>query len=541
MIIVATFIDVYLPAYALRSQTLLENKTKTNQPNNATVLAFLFFISVNAFGAFVFYHQFVKDINQQLSISTYKAVALIDQVFTFAEKASLDALAESDDKCDAILLVLREKVALVPFVRTITLANKGVFFCSSLLGDVSHDRIQIIDEDYHSGKLFLMTGNSLKKNHPLVIFRENKPPFTALVSVDSAYIEMILNISRGNAGMNFRVGNKYIDESGVYHYNKNEMQSFFSSESYSSKYPFSIYSYTTLSNTMDKFKDEYGLLAITSSILSIVVAFLIRRLLMTPVTFSDQIKFGLQNNEFVPYFQPLIESKGNRLMGVEVLMRWNHSTDGVIPPDLFIPQAEASGLIVDMTRKLIIDTALILQSYQHILPSEFHVGFNVTSQHLEKESLIEDCLHFFKICSSERFILVLELTETSILNYTDDIMKKLKKLSSIGALLALDDFGTGHSSLTTLQKFNFNCIKIDKSFIARIGDEPCSRHIVDSVISLAKKLELFIVAEGVETLAQENYLREKRVDCLQGYLYSPPLDKDQFGLYLIKSQFNNVE
>lgn len=496
---------------------------------------------MNTLGLFVFYHQCVKDINQQLNNSTDKAVTLIEQVFSFAEKASVDALAESDDKCDAILLVLREKVALVPFVRTITLANKGVFFCSSLLGDVSHDRIQINDNDFYSGELFLMAGNSLKSNHPLVIFRRNKPPFTALVSVDSDYIKMILNISRENYGMNFRVGNKLLDESGAYHYKKMKQNYFFSSERNSIKYPFSIYSHTTTSNAINKFRDEYGLLATTSFFLSIVVAFLIRRLLRAPMSISEQIKSGLQNNEFAPYFQPLIESTGNRLMGVEVLVRWNHPTDGLVPPDLFIPQAEASGLIVQMTRKLIIDTAIILQSYQHILPSDFHVGFNVTSQHLEQESIVDDCLQFFKICSSERFTLVLELTETSILNYSDEIMKRLDKLSSLGVLLALDDFGTGHSSLTTLQNFNFNCIKIDKSFIARIGDEPCSRHIVDSVISLAKKLGLYIVAEGVETSVQEIYLRENSVDFLQGYLYSPPLDKENFWQYVNDSQLNNAE
>lgn len=515
-------------------------KLKINLSKNATVLSFLFFSLINTLGLFAFYHQFVKDINQQLNISTYKAVALIEQAFGFAEKASIDALAESDDKCDAMLLVLREKVALVPFVRTITLVNKGMFFCSSLLGDISHDRALINDSDYYSGKLFLMAGNHLKANHPLVIFRKDAPPFSALVSVDSDYIEMILNISRDNAGMDFRVGKTSLDDSGEYHYNQNERASFFSSESNSNKYPFSIYSYTTLSNAMQKFKNEYGFLAVSSFFLSIVVTYLIRRLLTTPLVFSDQIKFAIQKNEFIPYFQPLIESKESRLMGVEVLMRWNHSTDGVVSPDLFIPQAEACGLIVEMTRRIIIDTAIILQSYQHMLPNKFHVGFNVTSQHLEQDSLIDDCMQFFKICSNEKFVLVLELTETSILNYSDNIMKRLDKLSSIGVELALDDFGTGHSSLTTLQNFNFNCIKIDKSFIARIGDEPCSRHIVDSVISLAKKLDLFIVAEGVETRSQEQYLRENSVDCLQGYLYSPPLDKDKFWLYVKSSQLHNV-
>lgn len=133
----------------------------------------------------------------------------------------------------------------------------------------------------------------------------------------------------------------------------------------------------------------------------------------------------------------------------------------------------------------------------------------------------------------------MELTERNILNYNVETIKILKMLSLIGVKLALDDFGTGHSSLTTLQNFHFDCIKIDKSFTARISDEPSSRHIVDSVISLAKKLELSIVAEGVENNEQETYLRDNGVDFLQGYLYSPPLNKFDF-FYISEREQNRV-
>ena len=267
---------------------------------------------------------------------------------------------------------------------------------------------------------------------------------------------------------------------------------------------------------------------------------LVFKKLFAPKSFLEQVKESLLRNEFIPYFQPLVESKEKKVTGIEVLMRWNHPTDGIIPPDLFIPQAEASGLIVDMTKKIIIDTAYTLKKHEQLLPEKFHVGFNITPHYLEQESIIEDCIDFFyKICHIERFTLIMELTERNILNYNVETIKILKMLSLIGVKLALDDFGTGHSSLTTLQNFHFDCIKIDKSFTARISDEPSSRHIVDSVISLAKKLELSIVAEGVENNEQETYLRDNGVDFLQGYLYSPPLNKFDF-FYISEREQNRV-
>ncbi|MFM5555328.1 EAL domain-containing protein [Aeromonas veronii] len=330
----------------------------------------------------------------------------------------------------------------------------------------------------------------------------------------------------------FRVGNKSLNNNGEYNAGLETVNPVFSSDIKSKNYPYSIYSYISARDLLFKFKEKYGLLILLLITISTIIAGLILKVISKPFSYTEQMTIALHNGEFIPYFQPLIESKTHKVIGVEVLMRWNHPDDGIIPPDIFIPQAEASGLIINMTSKMMADVANIIKSNQDLFPDGFHIAFNITSHHLQLDSLISDCLHFQELCEKPKFSLMLELTERSILNYSVTVMERLETLSSIGIELALDDFGTGHSSLITLQTFNFNCIKIDRSFISRIDDEPESRFIVDSVITLAKKLKLSIVAEGIETTYQEEYLRMSDVDYLQGYLYARPLETLEFLKYM---------
>lgn len=521
----------YTVTLFIKGQALFTRKLKTKTHRYAVAtLSFIILISI---GLSVFCYQFIGDIRQQLSTSTHKAVELLDQVFSYAEKASAQVLAESDGQCDAEILVLREKVALVPFVRAITLANdRGMFFCSSLLGDISHDRMYLNHDDYYSDKLYLMSGNNILANHPLVIYKKNGKSISVLVSIDGDYIKIILRISKDGMPIEFRVGNKSLNNNGEYNAGLETVNPVFSSDIKSENYPYSIYSYISARDLLFKFKEKYGLLILLLITISTIIAGLILKVISKPFSYTEQMTIALHNGEFIPYFQPLIESKTNKVIGVEVLMRWNHPDDGIIPPDIFIPQAEASGLIINMTSKMMADVANIIKSNQDLFPDGFHIAFNITSHHLQLDSLISDCLHFQELCEKPKFSLMLELTERSILNYSVTVMERLETLSSIGIELALDDFGTGHSSLITLQTFNFNCIKIDRSFISRIHDEPESRFIVDSVITLAKKLKLSIVAEGIETAYQEEYLRMSDVDYLQGYLYARPLETLEFLKYM---------
>ncbi len=162
------------------------------------------------------------------------------------------------------------------------------------------------------------------------------------------------------------------------------------------------------------------------------------------------------------------------------------------------------------------------------LPPRFHFGFNICAQHCQEMSLIDDCRRFLAAFASNPVTLVLELTERELITpcqLTDQLFGELRQM---GVKIGLDDFGTGHSSLTYLQQFHVDYLKIDQSFVAMIGTNALSRHILDSTISLATRLGLETVAEGVETQEQADFLTERNVNYLQGYLYGRPLTPAQF-------------
>ncbi|MGH8410555.1 MAG: EAL domain-containing protein, partial [Pseudomonas sp.] len=246
-----------------------------------------------------------------------------------------------------------------------------------------------------------------------------------------------------------------------------------------------------------------------------------------------ELQRALGANEFVPYYQPVVRGDNIRQWaGCEVLMRWNHPREGLVRPDLFIPLAEHSGLIVPMTRALMRQTAAQLAPHTAQFADNFHVGINITARHCHDLELVEDCREFLAAFPPGKVILVLELTERELIEPTDITRQLFQALHEMGVMIAIDDFGTGHSSLGYLRNFNVDYLKIDQSFVAMIGVDALSRHILDSIIELSAKLDLGIVAEGVETQEQFDYLAAQGVDFLQGYLFGKPVPCDEFIRFL---------
>lgn len=233
-------------------------------------------------------------------------------------------------------------------------------------------------------------------------------------------------------------------------------------------------------------------------------------------------------NEFVPYFQPVVRGAPHQWSGCEVLMRWKHPKEGLVRPDLFIPLAEDSGLIVPMTRTLMHQVAAQLARHADLLPASFHIGINITAHHCRDLALVEDCREFLSAFAQGQVILVLELTERELIEPTNITFQLFEALHDMGVLIAIDDFGTGHSSLAYLRNFNVDYLKIDQSYVAMIGADALSSHILDSIIELSGKLKLGIVAEGVETTEQCEYLTAHGVDLLQGYLFGRPMPGQEF-------------
>lgn len=237
---------------------------------------------------------------------------------------------------------------------------------------------------------------------------------------------------------------------------------------------------------------------------------------------GKEITSAIKRNQFYVVYQPVVEAETMQIRGVEVLMRWKHPGAGEIPPDAFINFAEAQQLIVPLTRHLFDLIAKDAPVLQQLLPPGAKLGINIAPAHLLAESFQQDLRDLSAMLPANYFQLVLEITERDMLNQRQ-AMKLFEWLHHEGYEIAIDDFGTGHSALIYLERYSFDYLKIDRGFVNAIGTETVTSPVLDAVLSLAKKMSLVTVAEGVETQEQANWLRQHGVNFLQGYWISRPL------------------
>ncbi|MCF3095841.1 cyclic diguanylate phosphodiesterase [Aeromonas australiensis] len=476
-------------------------------------------------GSWVIHSNYVHDLKVEARVSAQKARVLMEEMLDHAEQANQEVLPRVYAPCAENKLILRTKVALEPFLRSVNLVREGVINCTSLFGEAS----DADEPDIYIGrKLLLMSGNQVRQNHPLLVVRTEQGKNAALSAIDGTQLSFMLTLGGQGTELFLRVGSAWLDQSGDYLNSPPKLHRATSLDVSSAHYPFSIYAGYTIPRYWQSLWQarHTGLLMLMMGSLSL--ALLVWWLLGRPGSPSHELKRALRAKEFVPYLQPLIASHDGKMMGAEVLMRWEHANEGVIRPDLFIPQAEESGLIVPMTTHIMKQVAARLNRSQAQLPDGFHISFNISAAHCHDFALLAECRAFLGHFVPGKVVLVLELTERELLMSDPRTLSLFRQLDEMGVKLAIDDFGTGHSSLAYLQQFHVDYLKIDKSFIARIGTESLSEHIVDNVIDLATRLGLALVAEGVESERQADYLRAKGVDYLQGYLFARPMPLRQF-------------
>jgi EAL domain-containing protein (putative c-di-GMP-specific phosphodiesterase class I) len=204
---------------------------------------------------------------------------------------------------------------------------------------------------------------------------------------------------------------------------------------------------------------------------------------------------------------------------------------GVIQPDAFIPVLEANGLIVPVG-KWVLDTACDQGARWLEQGHRIDLSVNLSGRQLEQAQIVDDVRSALETSGLSPDVLVLELTETSLMHDVETVVGRLELLKSLGLRLAIDDFGMGYSSISYLQQFPVDILKIDQSFVSRITDAPASAALVHTVVQLAKALGLVTVAEGIETEEQRTLLHSERVDYGQGYLVSRPVDAPAVGRLL---------
>ncbi|MGB3255319.1 cyclic di-GMP phosphodiesterase [Buttiauxella gaviniae] len=241
---------------------------------------------------------------------------------------------------------------------------------------------------------------------------------------------------------------------------------------------------------------------------------------------GKEILMGIKRGQFYVVYQPVVDAKELKMSGVEVLMRWNHPIAGPIPPDAFIAFAEAQQLIVPLTRHLFDLIARDAKKLQHILPAGARLGVNLAPSHLHSPTFKEDIQAFAASLPPHHFQLIFEITERDMVK-ENEASCLFTWMNEQGFQTAVDDFGTGHSALIYLERFKLDYLKIDRGFVNSIGLETVTSPVLDAVLTLARKLSMTTVAEGVETPEQAKWLIDRGVNYLQGYYFARPLTLEQ--------------
>jgi len=231
---------------------------------------------------------------------------------------------------------------------------------------------------------------------------------------------------------------------------------------------------------------------------------------------------AVEQEEFVVHYQTQVDIESGEVVGTEALVRWQHPQFGLLPPVDFINLAEKSGLIVDIGAAVMRAAAVQTRQWQvHACP-DFHVSVNVSARQLREEDFVSRLVEILAESELDPASLELELTETAIVENSESMATALTDIRSMGVKIAIDDFGTGYSSLSYLGRLPIDTIKLDRSFVNGATTHPDQAALVMAIINLAHNLKLRVIAEGVETKEQLNFLRLLRCDQGQGYFFDRP-------------------
>lgn len=241
---------------------------------------------------------------------------------------------------------------------------------------------------------------------------------------------------------------------------------------------------------------------------------------------------AIENNELILNYQPFIDVSTGKVCGAEALVRWQNPTLGFVSPLDFIPLAEMNGMIIPIGEWVLKTACQQLKKWQNSGYKDFKISVNLSAKQLEHQNLIKNITRILHECKLEPQFLELELTESNA--FQKEAIPIMNRLHEMGISLAIDDFGTGYSEFSSLKLFKINKIKIDKTFIQDIHASIDSRNIVSNTITLANRMNIECLAEGVETIEQLQFLKENNCKLMQGYYFSMPLNAKEFMAYLKK-------
>jgi len=247
------------------------------------------------------------------------------------------------------------------------------------------------------------------------------------------------------------------------------------------------------------------------------------------LTLEQELRRALEMGEFIVHYQPIWDLSNAGLVGFEALVRWQHPERGLVGPGSFISLAEETGLIIELGRVVLTRACADLSEWRERDPAarKLFVAVNLSSKQFAQHTLVEQVAETLKRTRLPAELLKLEITESTIMVDAEGALVMLKRLKALGVQISIDDFGTGYSSLSYLQRFPVDTLKVDRSFVGRLGLDPENQEIVRAIVALAHSLGLDVVAEGVEEGGQATMLRALGCECVQGFYFSRPLDGEK--------------
>lgn len=249
-------------------------------------------------------------------------------------------------------------------------------------------------------------------------------------------------------------------------------------------------------------------------------------------TIESGLRLALQRKEFVLHYQPKLDLTSGKVVGVEALVRWNRPDHGLVYPSDFIPVAEDSGLIVPLSQWVLQEACQQARSWQAQGMRPLYLSVNVSAIDFRQRGFVEGIARTLKETGLDPTQLELEITESVLMQNIDTTVATLKAIKQLGVRLAIDDFGTGYSSLSYLQKFPVDVLKIDQSFVGDLSIDSNDAKLVSTIISLGRSLNLHIIAEGVETLEQLQFLKRHQCEEAQGYYFSRAVEPQAFAQWM---------
>lgn len=479
----------------------------------------------------VIHHQAERRAEDELRVVDNLVISQSENIVEHAIQVATEIDPLAGEPCEKISTALQEVGSLRPYFRTVGVIDRNVLYCSSVNGRQDQPLPQLVPDMTKlppGVTLSIVSGTPQVRHRPaLLVFLGAEDGRGVLASVDGQYLHDLIEAAdqEGHYAVQLRIGQGYaLSTRGVEDWSRltsASEQGGLMIVGASPVYP--IEARATLSaGRIVSYRHAlwvqyFPFLAIASAL----IAYLVHRLNTRRIAMATEIRRGMRRREFCVLYQPIVDLATGKCVGAEALLRWQHPAYGLVQPELFYPLVAESALAMRLTRHLL----CLIQRDLGVaaLPPDFRLNVNLNAEHLCRRELVGDVerfLHGFRAASPR---LVLELTERKGFPDSTAVLGNMRALRAIGVEFAIDDFGTGHSSLACLEKITVDYLKIAQGFVSAIDTDAVNAPVLELIISLAARLGVALIGEGIGTETQAAYLRAKGVGLAQGVLFSQPV------------------